>query len=102
MRPRGCDVSDRDLLAEQFELHRAHLRAVAYRMLGSVTEADDAVQEAWLRLSRTDGGAIDNLAGGLTTVGGRVCIDMLRARQSRREDLVGTWLPEPIVSVEQH
>jgi len=86
---------------EQFERHRGHLRAVAYRMLGSVTEADDAVQEAWLRLSRSDGGAIDNLAGWLTTVVGRVCIDMLRARRSRREDLVGTWLPEPIVSVDQ-
>jgi RNA polymerase sigma factor (sigma-70 family) len=85
---------------EQFERHRAHLRAVAYRMLGSVTEADDAVQEAWLRLRRNDGAAIDNLAGWLTTVVGRVCIDMLRARRSRREDLVGTWLPEPIVSVE--
>jgi len=88
--------------AEQFEAHRAHLRAVAYRMLGSVSEAEDAVQEAWLRLNRSDGRAIDNLAGWLTTVVGRVCIDMLRARRSRREDLVGTWLPEPIVSAEDH
>jgi RNA polymerase sigma-70 factor (ECF subfamily) len=94
-------ATDPKVQAEQFERHRAHLRAVAYRMLGSVTEADDAVQEAWLRLSRTDGDAIDNMAGWLTTVVGRVCIDMLRARRSRREDFVGTWLPEPIVSVEQ-
>jgi len=82
--------------AEQFERHRGHLRAVAYRMLGSVSEAEDAVQEAWLRLRRSDESAIDNLAGWLTTVVGRVCIDMLRARRSRREDFVGTWLPEPI------
>jgi RNA polymerase sigma-70 factor (ECF subfamily) len=88
--------------AEQFERHRSHLRAVAYRMLGSVSEAEDAVQEAWLRLRRSDESAIDNLAGWLTTVVGRVCIDMLRARRSRREDFVGTWLPEPIVSVEDH
>jgi len=88
--------------AEQFERHRDHLRAVAYRMLGSVSEAEDAVQEAWLRLRRSDEGAIDNLGGWLTTVVGRVCIDMLRARRSRREDFVGTWLPEPIVSVEDH
>jgi RNA polymerase sigma factor (sigma-70 family) len=88
--------------AEQFERHRAHLRAVAYRMLGSVSEADDAVQEAWLRLSRSRDTAIDNVAGWLTTVVGRVCIDMLRARRSRREDLVGTWLPEPVVTVDDH
>src|SRR3954470_5894113 len=66
-------------------------------MLGSVTEAEDALQEAWLRLSRTDTEAVDNLAGWLTTVVGRVCLDMLRARRSSREDYVGTWLPEPIV-----
>jgi RNA polymerase sigma factor (sigma-70 family) len=87
---------------EQFERHRAHLRAVAYRMLGSVSEADDAVQEAWLRLSRSGDTAIDNVGGWLTTVVGRVCIDMLRARRSRREDLVGTWLPEPVVTVDDH
>jgi RNA polymerase sigma factor (sigma-70 family) len=87
---------------EQFERHRAHLRAVAYRMLGSVSEADDAVQEAWLRLSRSDGRAIDNVGGWLTTVVGRVCIDMLRARRSRHENLVGTWLPEPVVTVDDH
>ena len=77
-------MSDEDLLAEEFEDHRNRLRAVAYRMLGSVDEADDAVQEAWLRLQRTDG--IDNLGGWLTTVVSRVCLDMLRSRSSRRED----------------
>ena len=91
---------DDDLKAEQFEEHRAHLRAVAYRMLGSLSEADDAVQEAWFRLHRSDAAAIENVVGWLTTVVGRVCIDMLRARQSRREDFVGTWLPEPVVSLD--
>jgi RNA polymerase sigma-70 factor (ECF subfamily) len=84
--------------AEQFEQHRMHLRAVAYRMLGSVSEAEDAVQEAWLRLHNSDGAAIDNLGGWLTTVVGRVCIDMLRARKARREHYTGTWLPEPVVT----
>jgi RNA polymerase sigma factor (sigma-70 family) len=93
-------VDDQAWQAEQFERHRARLRAVAYRMLGSVSEADDAVQEAWLRLSRANDRDIDNIGGWLTTVVGRVCIDMLRARQARREDYVGTWLPEPIVSVD--
>ncbi len=91
-------MGDVSVQAEQFEQHRAHLQAVAYRMLGSRSEAEDAVQEAWLRLHRSDGAAIDNLGGWLTTVVGRVCIDMLRARHARRESLVGTWLPEPIVS----
>ncbi|HEX2307210.1 MAG TPA: RNA polymerase sigma factor SigJ [Jatrophihabitantaceae bacterium] len=93
-------MDDQAWQAEQFERHRARLRAVAYRMLGSVSEADDAVQEAWLRLSRANDRDIDNIGGWLTTVVGRVCIDMLRARQARREDYVGTWLPEPIVSVD--
>ena len=84
--------------AEQFERHRPHLHAVAYRMLGSLSEADDAVQEAWLRLSRSDADAVANLGGWLTTVVGRVCLDMLRSRRTRREDLVGTWLPEPILT----
>jgi RNA polymerase sigma-70 factor (ECF subfamily) len=92
-------MSDRDWLAEQFEDHRAHLRRVAYRMLGTIDDSDDAVQEAWLRLSRTDSAAIENLGGWLTTVVGRVCLDMLRARRSRREDSVGSWLPEPVVTV---
>ena len=93
-------VNEQEWQAEQFERHRPHLRAVAYRMLGSVSEADDAVQEAWLRLSRSDAAAVDNLGGWLTTVVGRVCLDMLRARRSRREEYVGSWLPEPIVSVD--
>jgi RNA polymerase sigma factor (sigma-70 family) len=90
-------MDGRNWQVERFEEHRPHLQAVAYRMLGSVTEAEDALQEAWVRLSRVDTEAVDNLAGWLTTVVGRVCLDMLRARRSRREDYVGTWLPEPIV-----
>ena len=77
-------MSDRDLLAQSFEAHRDHLRSVALRMLGSSLEADDAVQEAWLRLSRADADAVDNLGGWLTTVVSRVCLDMLRARGSKR------------------
>ena len=84
---------------EEFERHRRHLQAVAYRMLGSTTEAEDAVQEAWVRLERAEADAVDNLGGWLTTVVARVCLDMLRQRRSRREDYVGTSLPEPIVSV---
>lgn len=83
--------------ADEFERHRAHLQAVAYRMLGSVAEAEDAVQEAWLRLNRSQGDAIENLRGWLTTVVGRVCIDLLRSRQARREQYAGVWMPEPIV-----
>jgi RNA polymerase sigma factor (sigma-70 family) len=90
-------MSDHRLEAQQFEEHRPHLRSIAYRMLGSVTEAEDAVQEAWLRLDRAGPEGIENLRGWLTTVVGRVCIDMLRARRSRHEDLVGEWLPEPLV-----
>jgi RNA polymerase sigma factor (sigma-70 family) len=75
-----------DLLADQFQAHRAHLRAVAYRMLGSLSEADDAVQEAWLRLSRADAGEVRNLGGWLTTVVARVCLNMLQSRRSRREE----------------
>jgi RNA polymerase sigma-70 factor (ECF subfamily) len=93
-------VSKGDLLARRFEANRGHLRAVAYQMLGSLSEADDAVQEAWLRLSRSDTGAIDNLGGWLTTVVARVCLDMLRSRTSRREEPLGTHLPEPIISPE--
>jgi len=91
-------VSERDWQIDRFEEHRTHLQAVAYRMLGSVSEAEDALQEAWVRLSRADSDAVENLGGWLTTVVGRVCLDMLRARRSRREDYVGTWLPEPIVA----
>jgi RNA polymerase sigma factor (sigma-70 family) len=86
---------------EEFEQHRAHLQAVAYRMLGSVTEAEDALQEAWFRISRADADRVENMGGWLTTVVGRVCLDMLRARRARREDYVGTWLPEPIVVVDE-
>jgi RNA polymerase sigma factor (sigma-70 family) len=88
------------LETEEFERHRAHLQAVAYRMLGSATEAEDAVQEAWLRLDRSDTEPVANLGGWLTTVVARVCLDMLRSRRARREEYVGTWLPEPIVSLE--
>jgi RNA polymerase sigma factor (sigma-70 family) len=89
-------MDDREWLARRFEAHRAHLRAVAYRMLGSASEADDAVQEAWLRLSRTDADAVDNLGGWLTTVVGRVCLNMLQARSSRRELPAGGDLPDPV------
>jgi RNA polymerase sigma-70 factor, ECF subfamily len=93
-------VNEQEWQLEQFERYRPHLQAVAYRMLGSVTEADDALQEAWLRLSRAKTDDVTNLAGWLTTVVGRVCLDMLRARGSRQEDYVGSWLPEPIVSTD--
>ncbi|WP_232667299.1 sigma-70 family RNA polymerase sigma factor [Pseudonocardia sp. TRM90224] len=91
-----------DFLTRRFEEHRGHLRAVAYRMLGSLSETDDAIQEAWLRLARTeaDGAAadIDNLGGWLTTVVGRVCLDMLRARRLRREEPLETRMPDPVVA----
>ena len=86
-------MTDSQFLADRFEQNRDHLRAVAYRMLGSASEADDAVQEAWLRLNRSEGDAIDNLGGWLTTVVARVCLDMLRARTSRREDELDEQLP---------
>jgi RNA polymerase sigma-70 factor (ECF subfamily) len=85
-------------LAEEFEQHRAYLRTVAYRMLGSVSDSDDAVQEAWIRLARSDADAVENLRGWLTTVVARVCLDMLRSRRARRED-AGSWLPEPVVTL---
>jgi RNA polymerase sigma factor (sigma-70 family) len=91
-------MNDRDWLAERFETHRPHLRAVAYRMLGSLTEADDAVQDAWLRLNRADTRDVDNLGGWLTTVVARLCLDMLRARKARREDPMGIHVPEPIIA----
>ncbi|TYK48228.1 sigma-70 family RNA polymerase sigma factor [Actinomadura decatromicini] len=90
-------MDERDYLADRFERHRGHLRAVAYRMLGSLAEADDAVQEAWLRLAKSDPSGIDNLGGWLTTVVGRVCLDMLRSRTSRREDPLDEPLPDPIL-----
>jgi RNA polymerase sigma factor (sigma-70 family) len=90
-------VNERDYLADRFEANRSHLRAVAYRMLGSVSEADDAVQEAWLRLSRTDADEIENLGGWLTTVVARVSLDMLRSRDRRREGPLDLRVPEPII-----
>lgn len=91
-------MAERDVLAQRFEAERGRLRAVAYRMLGSLTEADDAVQEAWLRLARTDDRAIDNLSGWLTTVVSRVCLDLLRTRTSRREEALDVRLPDPVVT----
>src|SRR5919109_824168 len=91
-------MNERDYLAERFEEHRTHLRGVAYRMLGSLSEVDDAVQEAWLRLSRADSAGIDNLGGWLTTVVARVCLDMLRSRQSRREEPFTPDAPEPVAT----
>jgi RNA polymerase sigma factor (sigma-70 family) len=93
-------VDEGEWLAERFEQHRAHLRAVAYRMLGSLSDADDAVQEAWLRLSRSGASGVQNLAGWLTTVVGRVCLDMLRSRTARREEPLGVYVPDPIVTPE--
>jgi RNA polymerase sigma-70 factor (ECF subfamily) len=87
-------------LAERFEEHRAHLRAVAYRMLGSLTEADDAVQDTWLRLSRSGAGEVENLGGWLTTIVARVCLNMLRARRVRREESLEVHLPDPVISPE--
>ena len=91
-------MDEKNWLAGKFEENRGHLRAVAYRMLGSVSEADDAVQEAWLRLNRSDANEIENLGGWLTTVVGRICLDMLRTRVSRREDSLEARMPEPILS----
>src|SRR5947207_1982787 len=95
---KGCDMTD---LAARFEQHRDHLTRVAYRMLGSLTEAEDAVQEAWLRLGRSDAEAVANLGGWLTTVVARVCLDELRARRARREQALDEFTPEPIVRVEE-
>jgi RNA polymerase sigma factor (sigma-70 family) len=92
-------VVEADRIADEFEQARPRLRAVAYRMLGSLTEADDAVQEAWLRLHRS-GAVIDDLRAWLVTVVGRICLDVLRARKTRREDYAGSWLPEPIVQTD--
>jgi RNA polymerase sigma factor (sigma-70 family) len=91
-------VDESEWLARSFEAYRAHLRAVAYRMLGSLADADDAVQETWLRLARSDTSGVQNLGGWLTTVAARVCLDMLRARAARREDPLHVYVPDPIVS----
>jgi RNA polymerase sigma-70 factor, ECF subfamily len=93
-------MRDRDFLAERFEEERPQLRRIAYRMLGTVDEADDAVQEAWIKLSRSDDSKVENLGAWLTTVVSRVCLDMLRARRSRREEFVGSWMPEPVVAID--
>ena len=90
-------MNSQDWLAERFDEQRRHLRAVAYRMLGSLSEADDAVQEAWLRLARSDAAEIDNLGAWLTTVVARVSLNMLRSRANRREQALGPYVPEPIV-----
>ena len=95
-------MDEHDGLAEQFEAHRSHLRAVAYRMLGSLSEADDAVQESWLRLGRSDTSGVANLGGWLTTVVARVCLDLLRARTSRHEEPLGAYIPESIASRAGH
>ena len=94
-------MDEHDWLAERFEERRARLRAVAYRMLGSLSEADDAVQESWLRLSRSDASDIENLDGWLTTVVARVCLNMLRSREARREEPLDLQIPEPIVTSEE-
>jgi len=93
-------TDDHDWLAERFEANRTHLRAVAYRMLGSLTEADDAVQDAWLHVSRADASGVQNLGGWLTTVVARVCLDMLRSRKSRREESLSELVAPPIASHE--
>ncbi|WP_449482599.1 RNA polymerase sigma factor SigJ [Streptomyces avidinii] len=96
----SANVDGQDLLAARFEEHRPHLRAVAYRMLGSIGEAEDAVQESWLRLSRTDVSGVENLGGWLTTVVARLCLNGLRSRETRREDSLEARMPDPVLSRE--
>jgi DNA-directed RNA polymerase specialized sigma24 family protein len=91
-------MDDCNWLAEQFESHRYHLQAAAYPMLGSLSEADDAVQESWIRLSRSNTSGVENMGGWLTTIVSRVCLDMLRSRKTRREELAKEGLPEPVTS----
>src|SRR5215470_11904286 len=91
-------MSEQDWLAQRFEEQRPRLRAVAYRMLGSVAEAEDAVQDAWLRLDRADTSGVENLGAWLTTVVARVCLNMLRTREQRREDPIDVHVPDPIIS----
>src|SRR5918995_3542972 len=93
-------MDEREWLTERFEQHRPHLHAVAYRMLGSVSETDDAVQEAWLRIRDQDPGTVENMQAWLTTVVGRVCLNTLRARRARREEL-SVHVPDPVVSWEE-
>src|SRR6266536_1676203 len=91
-------MDENEWLADRFEEHRSHLWAVAYRMLGSLTEADDAVQDTWLRLSRSGAGEVENLGGWLTTIVARVCLNMLRSRNLRREESFGVHVPDPVIS----
>jgi RNA polymerase sigma factor (sigma-70 family) len=93
-------MEQNEWLADRFQEHRAHLRAVAYRMLGSLTEADDAVQDTWLRLSRAGASEVENLGGWLTTIVARVCLNMLRARNTRREESLGVHIPDPVIGPE--
>jgi len=93
-------VDREEFLTSEFEAQRSHLRAVAYRMLGSAAEADDAVQESWFRLARADTSGVENLGGWLTTVVARVCLNMLRARGTRRETLLDPYVPDPIVTLD--
>jgi RNA polymerase sigma-70 factor (ECF subfamily) len=93
-------MDDEEWLAGHFERHRPHLRAVAYRMLGSLTEADDAVQDTWVRLSRSGADDVENLGGWLTTVVARVCLNMLRARSRRREEPLAVRIPDPVITPE--
>jgi RNA polymerase sigma factor (sigma-70 family) len=94
-------MNENEWLADRFEEHRAHLRAVAYRMLGSFTEADDAVQDTWLRLSQSGADEVENLGGWLTTIVARVCLNLLRSRNMRREESLGLHLPDPIISADE-
>src|SRR6188508_2481239 len=91
-------MDENQWLAARFEEHRTHLRAVAYRMLGSLAEADDAVQNAWLRVSRSGADEVENLGGWLTTIVARVCLNMLRSRNRRREEPLSVYLPDPVIS----
>jgi len=91
-------MNEKEFLAARFEEHRPHLRAVSYRILGSFSDADDAVQEAWVRLNRSDAAAVENLGGWLTTVVARVCLNVLRSRETRREEPLGVHVPDPVVS----
>ena len=93
-------MDENEWLADRFEEHRAHLRAVAYRMLGSLTEADDAVQDTWLRLSRADASEVENLGAWLTTIVARVSLNLLRSRNTRREEPLSVHLPDPVIRPE--
>src|SRR5215467_5221837 len=93
-------MDEKSWLADRFEEHRAHLRAVAYRMLGSFSDADDAVQDAWLRMSRSGADEIENLRGWLTTITARVCLNVLRSRRGRREESLDTRVPDPVISTD--